>query len=55
MHFLAFSTFKVYYYAPKAGAFRNVKYDVSQWETTFHNEVEFATVHRGYTSLKQIS
>ena len=44
--------FKAYYVAPKSGALGNIKSDVSQWETSFHYGVGFATVYNrlaGYT------
>ena len=44
-HNLAFSSVKVYYFAPKAGVFSIVKPDVSQWEATFQNDVGLAAVY----------
>ena len=45
MYFLTLLSLIVFYLAPKAGDFSIVKPDVSQWETTFHNDVGFATVY----------
>ena len=46
MHFVTFSSFKMYYVSLKTNSFCNIKPDVSQQEATAHNEAEYATEYQ---------
>ena len=45
MFFFTFSLFKMYYFAPIASAFSDIKPYISQLEVTFPNNVTFATLY----------